>query len=203
MKQSDKVLHDALIKYNLLSPQQLAGYLATAQQKGQSLRDSLLSQEIVSEKQILIVLSQSLHLETVDLKKIREAFAVLRARYEVLVVEGCGGLLVPIHASLYVIDLIKMFHAEVVLVSRSGLGAINHSLLSLEALRARRAKIKGVIFNRLKPGALQTAEKTNPSVVARFGRVPSLGTFPYLDSIEPHRAGQIFLKTIDFKKFLC
>lgn len=63
-----------------------------------------------------------------------------------LVIEGAGGLLVPITEDNFVVDLIKKLDAEVVLVSQSYLGNINHTLLSCEALRARNSKVLGIIF---------------------------------------------------------
>ncbi|OGW83633.1 MAG: dethiobiotin synthase [Omnitrophica bacterium RIFCSPHIGHO2_02_FULL_51_18] len=139
---------------------------------------------------------------TIDLGKIKSAFNYLKARYEVLVVEGCGGLLVPIKENFFVIDLIPFFKARTILVSRSGLGAINHSLLSLEALKRRKIKPIGVIFNRLRGENLSIPEKTNPEVISRISKIPSLGLFPYMKSCAVTCAGKAFLKHIDLEKIL-
>lgn len=64
-----------------------------------------------------------------------------------LIIEGAGGLMVPINQKDCIIDLIQQSQAEVVLVSRNYLGSINHTLLSIEALQQRNIPIKGVIFN--------------------------------------------------------
>ena len=64
-----------------------------------------------------------------------------------LIIEGAGGLLVPIREDFLVIDLIKKLNVEVVLVSRNYLGSINHTLLSAMALKALDIKVKGIIFN--------------------------------------------------------
>lgn len=64
-----------------------------------------------------------------------------------LVIEGAGGLLVPLSNTLLMIDLIEHFNAEVVLVIRNYLGCINHSLLSMEALTRRNLPIRMVVFN--------------------------------------------------------
>lgn len=64
-----------------------------------------------------------------------------------IIIEGAGGLLVPLNANDYVIDLINHFNCEVVLVSRNYLGSINHTLLSIEALKSRGCKIAGIVFN--------------------------------------------------------
>lgn len=65
----------------------------------------------------------------------------------VIVVEGAGGLLVPINRSAFIIDLIRKLDLPAVLVTRSTLGTINHTLLSLGALRARQVPILGVVMN--------------------------------------------------------
>lgn len=139
----------------------------------------------------------------IDLRCIDSALNDLSRKYKILVVEGCGGLLVPVTDDFFVIDLIRRMKAEVFLVSRAGLGAINHSLLSLEALKSRRIKPKGIIFNRTSGGPLSIPEKTNPEVVSRISGVPSLGVFPYMKSCAANCAAKAFLKHIDFKKIVC
>ena len=64
-----------------------------------------------------------------------------------LVVEGAGGLMVPLNDDTLIIDLIVQFNLPAILVSRSGLGTINHTLLSLEAMRKRNIKIAGIIMS--------------------------------------------------------
>jgi dethiobiotin synthetase len=64
-----------------------------------------------------------------------------------LIIEGAGGLMVPVKRNTLYIDLIKNFNAEVILVSRNYLGSINHTLLSAEALMVRNIPVKGIIFN--------------------------------------------------------
>lgn len=64
-----------------------------------------------------------------------------------LIIEGAGGLMVPVNRKNLYIDLIPQFNAEVILVSRHYLGSINHTLLSLEALDRRGITIKGIVFN--------------------------------------------------------
>ena len=143
----------------------------------------------------------------IDLKKIDAAFSILKKKYEILIVEGCGGLLVPVLEGpkpFYVVDLILRMKAKCVLVSRSGLGAINHSLLSIEALRARKIEPLGVIYNRLAGGPLGEAERTNPGVISKISKVRSLGTFPYMKmGCEADCTGKAFLKHIDFEKIVC
>ncbi len=141
--------------------------------------------------------------KSINLKLISEALKYFQSRYEILVVEGCGGLLVPIRKDFMVVDLIGLMRARTVLVSRAGLGAINHSLLSLEALKSRGIKPQGVIFNRTSGGALSIPEQTNPGVVESVSGIRSLGVFPYLKPCSGDCRGRAFLKHIDLRKILC
>lgn len=64
-----------------------------------------------------------------------------------LIIEGAGGLMVPLNNDFLMIDLIEKLNAEVILVSQNYLGSINHTLLSVEALQNRNIPVKGIIFN--------------------------------------------------------
>lgn len=64
-----------------------------------------------------------------------------------LIIEGAGGLLVPLNNSDCIIDIIPNLNAEVVIVSRHYLGSINHTLLTIQALKAKNIPIKGIVFN--------------------------------------------------------
>ena len=64
-----------------------------------------------------------------------------------LIIEGAGGLMVPLNSSYLLIDLIKQLNADVILVSKNYLGSINHTLLSIQALKQYGVPIKGIIFN--------------------------------------------------------
>jgi len=82
---------------------------------------------------------------TIDPQKI-----ILPNTTERLIIEGAGGLMVPLTMNYLMIDLIKQLGAEVVLVSKNYLGSINHTLLSVYALQKENIPIKGIIFNGIK-----------------------------------------------------
>lgn len=100
-----------------------------------------------------------------------------------LVIEGAGGLLVPLNNQSLMIDLIACLGLPVVLVARTGLGTINHSLLSLEALHRRGLAVAGVVFS-------GPPHPDNVDAVARFGGAPILGTVPRLDPLTPDAVAQ-------------
>ncbi|MFM8935410.1 MAG: dethiobiotin synthase [Vulcanococcus sp.] len=93
-----------------------------------------------------------------------------------LVVETAGGLLVPLRRDLLQIDQLQAWGLPVLLVARSGLGTLNHTLLSLEALRQRQIPLLGVLFN-------GPPHADNPRTIAELGAVPVLGTLPPLAAV--------------------
>lgn len=101
-----------------------------------------------------------------------------------LVVEGAGGLMVPLDDETTFLDIFARWGAPVMLVARTALGTINHSLLSLVALRSRGVPVAGVIFS---GEAVPRVERT----IAEMGDVPHLGRLDRLDPLTPDslRAG--------------
>jgi dethiobiotin synthase len=95
-----------------------------------------------------------------------------------LVVEGAGGLLVPLTGSAFVIDLARELDLPVILVTRSTLGTINHTLLSLEAIRRRGIDLAGVVVN-----GPETPH--NRAAIERYGQVEIIAEIPWLDQMTP------------------
>jgi dethiobiotin synthase len=95
-----------------------------------------------------------------------------------LVVEGAGGLLVPLDEKAYVIDLASELHLPIVLVARSTIGTINHTLLSIEAIRRRGLPLAGVVVN-----GPETPH--NRAAIERYGKVEIIAEIPWLDQISP------------------
>lgn len=94
-----------------------------------------------------------------------------------LVVEGAGGLMVPVSESLLMIDLFALWGLPVILCARTGLGTINHSLLSIEALRTRAIPIAGIAF-------IGNAHAENERIIPLLGKVRSLGRLPSIDPLD-------------------
>ena len=97
-----------------------------------------------------------------------------------LVVEGAGGLMVPLTDGYLTIDLFARWRQPVVLVARTGLGTINHSLLSIEALRARDIPIGGILFS-------GEADEENERIIPHIAGVPSLGRLPWMETLDRAR----------------
>lgn len=83
----------------------------------------------------------------IDLKKIDESIEKLKNKYDVVLIEGAGGLMVPITDDFFTIDYITSRKLPVILVTNGILGSINHTILSLEAIKSREIMIPFVIYN--------------------------------------------------------
>ena len=111
-----------------------------------------------------------------------------------LVVEGAGGLMVPVNRRTLYIDVFTRWAAPVVLCARTGLGTINHTLLSIEALRARAVPLLGVAFI---GDEIADTQRT----IAEMGKVRVLGRLPRLEALRPEtlaEAMQANFKAADF-----
>jgi dethiobiotin synthetase len=95
-----------------------------------------------------------------------------------LIIEGAGGILVPLNQDNTIIELAKKFNAEVVLVTKNYLGSLNHTLLSIDYLKRNNLPIKGMIFNGKENNELETF------LVKKTG-VPILANIPWLDELTP------------------
>lgn len=125
----------------------------------------------------------SIEKKEVDLDQIRKAYRELQSYYDFIIVEGVGGLMVPLTRDYYVANLIREFNLPMVVVARSGLGTINHTLLTIDAAIVRGFDVKGIIFNRMPTTNISIAEMTNPKVIHELSGVPVLGCLPEMDSL--------------------
>lgn len=108
--------------------------------------------------------------------RIDPAALILPATQNPLVVEGAGGALVPINETFLMADLMQRLGLPVVVVAHTGLGTINHTLLTLEALRSRGLAVLGVVLS----GAPDAA---NRAAIEHFGRIAVVGELPRLPTV--------------------
>ena len=114
---------------------------------------------------------------TVEPEVIIENYVSLAAKYKYLIVEGVGGIMVPLRRDLLLADLLARLQPRTLVVARSGLGTLNHTLLTLEAMRNRKIPVLGVVFSdpeeqedeRLMQDNMQTIEEIG--LVRVFGRL--------------------------------
>jgi dethiobiotin synthetase len=112
----------------------------------------------------------------VDLLAVWRAYETLRQRHPVMIVEGIGGIMVPIAEGFFVADLARMIGLPLIIVARAGLGTINHALLTLEHARAKGLGVAGIILNGARGGEDDPSEKSNGEEIARVSGARILGT---------------------------
>lgn len=126
---------------------------------------------------------------TIRLAQVLEAFRVLQARHQVVIVEGIGGLLVPLTARATVADLARCLRLPLLLVARAGLGTLNHTLLSLACARDHRLAVKGVVLNHAagppRGPAARVSAQTNVQVLRQLAQAPILGPLPFRSDRQP------------------
>ncbi|HTV96806.1 MAG TPA: dethiobiotin synthase [Steroidobacteraceae bacterium] len=131
----------------------------------------------------------------IDGVAIDAARLTLPAAGRTLIVEGAGGLLVPLTRHMLLVDLFRRWGAPVVLCARTRLGTINHTLLSIEALRSRAIPLLGIAF-------IGDAHADNERIIGALGDVPVLGRLPYLDPLTPGTLAAAFAQAFAREQFL-
>jgi len=109
------------------------------------------------------------------------------APFHHLIVEGAGGVLVPLNERHFMLDLIAQLALPVLVVASSRLGTINHTLLTLQALRGRRVFVVGVILN-------GPPDPSNRQAIEHFGAIPVLAQIAPLPAITPELLGNTFAR---------
>jgi dethiobiotin synthetase len=113
--------------------------------------------------------------KTIDPSKIINAFQLLSNRHDLMIVEAAGGIMVPLSGTYTYLDLAKKLGLPVLIVARPGLGTINHTMLTIAALRGRKIEIAGVVINYAQDVKSGLAEKTNPVVIEKISGIRIVG----------------------------
>ena len=112
---------------------------------------------------------------SIDIEKIRKPQSS-----NPLIIEGAGGILVPLNKKKLIIDLIKKFKLPVIVVSQSILGTINHTLMTLNILKRNKIKIFGVILNNIKN---KKEGNDNAKSIEDFGKVKVISKISYINKV--------------------
>ena len=136
-----------------------------------------------------------------DKKLILDKFRELQNKHQMLLVEGIGGILTPLTKDYFVSDMIKDMGLETIIVTRSTLGTLNHTMMTVRTCHDYKIPIKGIIINNYdeKGGS---AEANSPSTIHEITDIPILGILPYVrdyqtfSTIIPHVERNIDLKSL-------
>jgi dethiobiotin synthetase len=115
----------------------------------------------------------------IEIQRILWAFSMLQKESELMIVEGAGGLLVPLTRRAVMADLAGALRLPVLIVARPTLGTINHTLLTVEAAHRRQIQVLGVVFSH-QSRTRDASGATNAEAIARHGKVRVFGTLPWL-----------------------
>lgn len=120
--------------------------------------------------------------ERIDLQTIRDSYSELNERNETVVVEGAGGLLVPIQEDYFMSDLALDLNIPLLIVTRPNLGTLNHTLLTLESAKRKGLEITGIVISDF-PWDPGIPEQTNPELLLSMTGVNILGVLQNDNSI--------------------
>ncbi len=120
---------------------------------------------------------------SIDIDRIINSFRLLAGKYDPMLVEGVGGLLVPLTPRYLICDLIRDLGLPLLVVGRNSLGTLNHTLLTLRAAQQAGIRVRGVILNRTHPGGKDAIEQGHADIITELSGVPVLGEIPFLGQI--------------------
>ena len=139
--------------------------------------DELLTSGVRLRRPVSPHLAARLSGSTIDLPPLEDAFNEA-ARSARLIVEGAGGVLVPVNDIQFIVDLMARLDLPTVIVARSTLGTINHTLLTIDALHRRSLTIAGVVM-------VGMPDADNRSAIEQYGGVSVLGEMPMYEALTP------------------
>ena len=118
----------------------------------------------------------------IRIQRIHRGFREISSRHPCTLVEGAGGILVPVTRRTKMVDLMEQLKLPVLLVSRIGLGTLNHTLLTLFYLAQHKIPVAGIVLND-PDGCRDLSARSNPATLAQWSSVPILGNIPYRKGI--------------------
>lgn len=141
----------------------------------------------------------------ISVSGIQKTYHRLAAQYDAMIVEGVGGLMVPLKKNYFVTDLAKQTGLPLIVVAKPGLGSLNHTLLTVSHAVQTGLTVAGIIINYSKPPEHSLAEETNPKLLQQICPAPLIGVFPFLKKPDERVLGKTALQSIDceaIKKYL-
>jgi len=134
----------------------------------------------------------------VDFCAVENAYREICLDSDVVIVEGIGGVRVPISTGVDLLDLAKAFDLPVVIVTRPNLGTINHTLLTIDAVRGAGLELAGVVISGYDAANASLAEETLPGVLEEWGQVEILSIVPYDEDskVQEGKLGELTVEAI-------
>lgn len=141
---------------------------------------------------------------SIEIDIIKNAYMELKKKHDIVIVEGAGGIAVPVKKEFLVSDLIKYMEIPAIIVARAGLGTINHTVLTIEHAKRSGIKIMGIIMNNYRGGSV---EDKNPGIIKELTGIPISGIIPNDPSISsengiPGNIVSLIEKNVDLDRII-
>jgi dethiobiotin synthetase len=149
--------------------------------------------------------ASELEQRSVSVTAIKKAFYNFYTNYDAVIVEGIGGLMVPLKTDYFVVDLAKEIGLPLIVVTKPGLGSINHVMLTVNYALKEGLQVAGIIIDYSLPPENSLAEETNPPLLKQICPAPLIGIFPYLRNRDENIIEKTAQKNLDLeviKKYL-
>jgi dethiobiotin synthetase len=144
------------------------------------------------------IVSAAREKQPIDFNKIADAYKNICENSDVVIVEGIGGVRVPLTMEFDLLDLAVEFNLPVVIAARPNLGTINHTLMTIDCVRAAKLKIAGIVINSYDATKAMVAEETASQVIAQCSGVNVLSVVPFDEtvSIEEPNLGEVVIESL-------
>jgi dethiobiotin synthetase len=139
--------------------------------------------------------------KTVNLGIVTKKFNVLKKKYDFTVVEGIGGVMVPITAKISLLDVIRSMNLATIIVSTPKLGSINHTVLTINACKIKKIPIIGVVFNKM-PKLPNIVESMTPNCIEKLTGTKIISIIPWMDNCNFKKIGSYLGRTSVIKNVL-
>tara|TARA_B100000686_G_scaffold272172_1_gene289179 strand:+ start:1989 stop:2714 length:726 start_codon:yes stop_codon:yes gene_type:complete len=133
---------------------------------------------------------------SIDTRRIQKSFKVLEQKHQTVLVEGIGGLLVPINEDYLVADLARDLALPLIVVSRPVLGTINHTLMTLESAKKQGVNVKGIVINHCSEDDGGEIQEKSLEFIKAYSDVPVIGHLPWFPNIIPDISTKSFIKKL-------
>lgn len=125
----------------------------------------------------------------IDTKPILETYSTLTKNHDCVLVEGAGGVLVPLNMETTMLNLMQQLALPVVVTAHPGLGTINHTLMTVDVLKRAGLTVCGIVFCETQPTVWGDIEQDNWKTIEHFGNVPVLGRVPFVSPLNDDSFG--------------
>lgn len=140
---------------------------------------------------------------SINFNAINREYQTIKQNCEVVLVEGAGGLMVPVTKDSLMLDIAKMINIPLLVVARPDLGTINHTLLTINQAKQAGLDIAGVIINRYPAGTNDIAIKTAPRLIEEYSDTSILGIIPDISDFENIKPGaliNVLINSVDIEQ---